>query len=84
MLVDMLALAKSVCLLALSGFDPHVLDVLLCAGLIALCRVVLAVDTRRQHARTKKKKPNRNIKHEKKMALLLQKNEQRKRLAGKE
>ena len=36
-MLDMLALANSVCLLALSHSDRHVLDLLLCAGLIALC-----------------------------------------------
>ena len=59
----MLALANSVYLLALSRSDRHVLDLLLCAGLIALCCAVLccavlcfafdtaAVDAR-QHAGT--------------------------------
>ena len=42
MLDDMLALANSVCLLALPRFDRHVLGLLLCAGLIALCCAVLA------------------------------------------
>ena len=50
MLDDMLALANSVCLLALSRSDRHVLALLLCAGLIARCCAVFAVDAR-QHAR---------------------------------
>ena len=43
MLDDMLALANSVCLLALSRSDRHVLALLLRAGLIALCCVVLCL-----------------------------------------
>ena len=43
MLDDMLALANSVCLLALSRSDRHVLGLLLCAGLIALCCAVLCL-----------------------------------------
>ena len=38
---DMLAIADSVCLLASSRSDRHVLGLLLCAGLIALCCAVL-------------------------------------------
>ena len=63
----MLAVAPLVCLLVLPRSDRHVLAALLCAGeLIALCCVVLccavlAVDARRQHARTCKTKA-----HEKK------------------
>ena len=49
----MLAFANSVCLLALSRSDDrHVPSLLLCARLIALCVAVLALDARRQHART--------------------------------
>ena len=58
MLDVMLALANSVRLLALSHAHRHVLDSLLCAGLIALCCVVLAVDAGQQ-ARTHKKGPQK-------------------------
>ena len=56
----MLALANSVGLFALSRSDRHVLALLLCAALIALCYccTVLAVDARKQcsyHTGTKKK-----------------------------
>ena len=54
----MRALANSVCLLAFSRSDRHVLSLLLCTGLIVLCCAVLcfacrtaAVDAR-QHSRT--------------------------------
>ena len=40
---DVLALANSVCLLGLSRSDRHVLGLLLCAGLVALCCALLAV-----------------------------------------
>ena len=54
MLDDMLALAN--CLLAaLSRPDRHVLAFLVCAGLIAPCCAMFAVDARRQYACTYKK-----------------------------
>ena len=55
----MLALANSVCLLSLSRSDRHVLVLLLCAGLIALCSAALAVDAR-QHVRTYQKKKHKH------------------------
>ena len=51
MLDDVLALANSVCSLALSRSDGHVLALLRCAELISPC-AVFAVDARRRHART--------------------------------
>ena len=48
----MLALATSVCLLALSHSGRRVLALLRCAGLVAPCGAVYAVDARRQRART--------------------------------
>ena len=48
----MLTLANTVCLLALSRYDRHVLALLHRAGLIESCCVVLALDARLQHART--------------------------------
>ena len=56
MLDDMLALANSVSLLLMPRSDRHVLALLICAGLIALCCAVLAVDARRLHAFTCNKK----------------------------
>ena len=47
----MLSLADPGFLLALSRYGRHVLALLLCAGPIAPCRAVFAVDARRQHAR---------------------------------
>ena len=49
MLDYVLALANSVCLLALPPSDRVVRASLLCAWLIALCRATV-VDARRQHA----------------------------------
>ena len=45
------ALANSIYLLALLRSYRHVLPLLLCAGLIAPCCAVFAVDARRQNAR---------------------------------
>ena len=51
MLDEMLALANSVCLLALSRSGRHVLALLLCAGLIGPCCAEFAVDARRVRVR---------------------------------
>ena len=51
MLDEMLALATSVCLLALSHSDRRVRASLLCAWLVALC--CAALDARRQRARSR-------------------------------
>ena len=45
-MLGMLVLANSVCLLALSRSDRHVMALLLCAGLIAPCCAVFGVDAR--------------------------------------
>ena len=58
MLDDMLALANSACLLALSRSGRHVLALLLCAGLVAPCCAVFAVDTRQQLVHIFKKAHN--------------------------
>ena len=65
----MLALADSVCLLALSRSDRRVLTLLLCAGLIALCCAVLAIDPQRQHARTNKNVYINKIKRKRRLLL---------------
>ena len=69
MLDDMLALANSACLLALSRSGRHVLALLLCAGLDAPCCAVFAVDTRQQLVHIFKKAHN-NKKNRKKKALV--------------
>ena len=51
MVDDILALANSVCVLGLSRSGRHVLALVPCAGLIAPCCAVFAVDARRQRAR---------------------------------
>ena len=60
MLDDMLALANSVCLLALSCSGRYVLTLLLCVRLVAPCCAVFAVDARRQHARTDLRKAHKS------------------------
>ena len=56
MLDDMLALVNAVCLRCHALIGTY-LALLICAGLIALCGAVLAVDARRQHARVYRKEP---------------------------
>ena len=47
---SILALSRPLCVPALSHFDWHAHALLLCAGLIALCCVLLAIDSQRQDA----------------------------------